>query len=69
MHRSLKFHENNEKYPKMTLCFIIINIYIFIPITLDETSIFAAVHFSMKNINPSCDQARAVGRSDIDVSQ
>ena len=32
-----------------------INIYIFIAIALDESSILVAIHFSMKNIYQSCD--------------
>ena len=44
-------------------------IYLFITITLDETSILVAVHFSMKNIYQSCDLGRAVMRSNVDVSQ
>ena len=45
------------------------NIYIFIAIALDETSILVAVDFSMKTIYQSCDPCRAVGRSNVDVSQ
>ena len=47
----------------------ILYIYIFITIPLDETSILVAVYFSMKNIYQSCDRDRAVGRSNVDVSQ
>ena len=45
------------------------NIYSFIAISLDETSILVAVHFSMKNIYQSCELGRAVRRSNVDVSQ
>ena len=45
------------------------NIYIFIAIALDETSILVAVHFSMKNIYQSCDLGRAIGQSKVYVSQ
>ena len=45
------------------------NIYIFIAIDLDETSILVAVYFSMKNIYQSCDLVRAVKRSNVDISQ
>ena len=45
------------------------NIYIFIAIALDESSILVAVHFSMTIIYQSCDLGRAVGRSNVDVSQ
>ena len=46
-----------------------LNIYIFIAIALDETSIFVAVYFSMQNIYRSCDLGRALGHSNVDVSQ
>ena len=45
------------------------NIYIFIAIALDETSILVAVHVSMKNIYQSCNLSRAVSWSNVDVSQ
>ena len=45
------------------------NIYIFIALALDETNILVSVHFSMKNIYQSCDLGRAVGRSNINISQ
>ena len=45
-----------------------LNIYIFIAITLDETSIPVAVHFSMKNIYQSYDVGCAMGWSNIAVS-
>ena len=45
------------------------NIYIFIAIALDETSILVAHHFSMQNIYQSCDLGHAVGRSNVNVSQ
>ena len=45
------------------------NIYIFIAIALDETIILVAVYFSMQNIYQSGDLVRAVGRSNVDVSQ
>ena len=43
-------------------------IYIFIAIALHETSILVAIHFSMKNINQSCDLGCAMGQTNIDVS-
>ena len=46
-----------------------LNIYIFMAITLDETSILVALHFSMQNIYQSCDLDHAVGRSNVNVSQ
>ena len=46
-----------------------IDIYIFIAIALNETSILVAVHFSMQNIYQSCDLGHAVGRSNVSVSQ
>ena len=46
-----------------------LNIYIFIAIALDETSILVAVRFSMKNIYQSCDLGRAMGRSNVNVTQ
>ena len=45
------------------------DIYIFIAIVLDETSILVAVYFSMQNIYQSCDLGRGLGRSNVDVSQ
>ena len=36
------------------------NIYITIAIAIDETSILVALHFSMQNINQSCDLGHAV---------
>ena len=46
------------------------NIYTFIvKFALHETSIFVAVHFSMKSIYQSCDLYRAFGRSNVSVSQ
>ena len=50
---------------------IIVNIYIFIAIALDETSIFVELHFSMQNIYQLlvCDLGHAVGRSNVNVSQ
>ena len=47
----------------------ILNIYIFIAIALDETSVLVAVQFSMQNIYESCDLGRALWRSNIDVHQ
>ena len=44
-------------------------VYSFIAVALDETSILVAVHFSMKNIYQSCDLGRAVGWSNVDISQ
>ena len=41
---------------------VFLNIYIFISIALNETSILVAVHFSMKNNYQSCDLG-------VDVSQ
>ena len=49
--------------------FLFTNIYIFIAIALDETSILAAVYFSMQNIYQSCDLVRTVSRSNVDISQ
>ena len=45
------------------------NIYIFIVIALDETSILVTVQFSMQNIYESCDLGRALWRSNVDVHQ
>ena len=41
------------------------NIYIFIAIAIDETSILVALHFSMQNIYWSCDIGHVVGRSNV----
>ena len=46
-----------------------VNIYIFIPIALDETRILVVLHFSMQNIYQSCDLGHAVGWSNVNVSQ
>ena len=43
--------------------------FIFIAIALDKTSILVAVYFSMQNSNQSCDLGRALGRSNVNVSQ
>ena len=48
---------------------ITLNIYIFIVIALDETSILGAVQFSMQNIYETCDLRRALWRSNVDVHQ
>ena len=40
---------------------LVLHIYIFIAIAIDETSILVAIHFSLKNIYQSCDLGRAVG--------
>ena len=45
------------------------NIYIFIVIALDETSILVAVQFSMQNIYESCDLGRAFWQSNVDGHQ
>ena len=45
------------------------NIYIFIVIAVDETSILVAVQFSMQNIYESCDLGRDLWRSNVDVLQ
>ena len=52
-----------ENYP------LIINIYIFIAVALDETSILVALYFSMQNIYQSWDLGHAMGRSNVNVSQ
>ena len=46
-----------------------LNIYIFIAIALDETSILVALHFLMQHIYESCDLGHAVGRRNVNVSQ
>ena len=48
---------------------IITNIFIFIAIALDKNCILVAVYFSMQNIYQSCDLGRALGRSNVVVSQ
>ena len=50
---------------KFAVCYI----YIFIAITLNETSILVALDFSMRNIYQSCDLGHAVGQSNVNVSQ
>ena len=45
------------------------NIYIFIAIALYETSILAALHFSVQNIYQSCDLGHAMGQSNVNFSQ
>ena len=47
----------------------IFNIYIFIVIALDETSILVAVQLSIQNIYESCDLGRAFWRSNVDGHQ
>ena len=49
-------------------CTTTVNIYVFIVIVLDETSILVAVQGSMQNIYESCDLGRAVWRSNVDVN-
>ena len=46
-----------------------LNIYIFVAIALDETSILVAVYFSMQNIYQSCNLVCAVRRSNVDANQ
>ena len=43
----------------------IFNIYIFIAIALDETSVLVALHFSMQNIYQSCDLGHTLGWSNV----
>ena len=45
-----------------------LNIYIFIAIVFDGTSIFVAVYFSMQTIYQLYDLIRVVRRSNIDAS-
>ena len=45
------------------------NIYIFIVIATDETIILVAFHFSMQNIYQSRDLYRALGWSNVNMSQ
>ena len=45
------------------------NIYIFIAIALNKTSILVALHFSMQNIYQSCGLVHAMGWSNVNVSQ
>ena len=47
----------------------LLNIYIFIAIALDETSILVALHFSVLNIYQSYDLGHAVRRGNVNVSQ
>ena len=51
------------------LNFTRLNIYIFIVISLDETSILVGVQFSMQNIYELFDLGRAMWRSNVDVNQ
>ena len=46
-----------------------INIYILSVVALDETNIYGCLHFSMQNIEMSCDLDRASKRSNVNVSQ
>ena len=61
MMQYLKFGQN-PSFGSRDIC-------IFIAIAYDETYILVAFHSSMKNIYQSCDLGRAVGRSNVDVSQ
>ena len=45
------------------------NIYILRAVALNETNISSCLHFSMQNIEMSCDVERPSGPSNIDVSQ
>ena len=45
------------------------NIYILSVVALDETNIFVVLHFSMQNIEMSCDLDRASMLSNANVSQ
>ena len=44
-----------------------VNIYIFIVIALDETSVLVTVQFSMQNIYKSCDIGRTLWQSNDGV--
>ena len=44
-------------------------IYILSVVTLDETNISGCLHFSMQNIEMSCDLDRTSWRSNVNVSQ
>ena len=46
-----------------------LDMYIFITVALDETNILVPVYFSMQNIYQSCDLGRALGLSNVYVSQ
>ena len=45
------------------------NIYIFIAVALDGTSILVVLHFSMQNIYQSCVLRHAVVRSNVNISK
>ena len=45
------------------------NIYILCVVSLDQTNISDCLHFSMQNIDMSCDLDRASRRSNVNVSQ
>ena len=69
-----KHKTNNDNNRENALCDILqksplLNIYIFIAISLDETSNIIVVHVSMKIIYQSCDLVHAVGQNTVDVSQ
>ena len=46
-----------------------VDIDIFIAIALDQTCIFVTVYFSMQNIYQSYNLGRALGQSNVNVSQ
>ena len=48
---------------------IFYNIYILNVVALDETNIYGGLHFSMQNIEMSCDLDHASRRSNVNVSQ
>ena len=45
------------------------NIYILGAVALDETNISSCLHFSMQNIEMSCDLDRASRQSNVNVRQ
>ena len=52
-----------------SLLFLKWNIYIFIAVALDETSILVPPHFPVQNIYQSCDLGHPEGLSNVKVSQ
>ena len=65
---------SDMKSPPAFMCVMVVCVcawhgVVFIAVALDETSIFIAVHFLMKNIYQSCDRGQAVRWSNGGVSQ
>ena len=61
--------KDKSLHQKSKLLILMLNIYILSAVALDETNISGCLHFSILNIEISCDLDRASRRSNVNVSQ